>query len=559
MGCSGNYFALTVGNAAKLLKLVCATTNIRSILLLLAVPAACWAQNRCPRHPLESAVADPPAVFSNAGKLNVHLVYVTGTDDSGNTTFCFKTLDGRESPTLYLYPGDEVTLRVTNLVPPDAPGLPQMKMAPVMDMTPADDSAAKKCGASTMTNSSVNVHYHGTNVSPTCHSDEVIHTLVNSGETFEYRSKFPGDEPPGLYYYHPHVHGLSEAAVQGGATGLIVVRGIENLQPAVAGLPQRLLIVRDYPMPKELQPPAPENNVSLNYIPVPYPAYPPAVIHAKPLERQFWRVANNSADTIIDVELNYDGTPQPLNVVALDGVATGSQDGTRMGKIVRVKHLLIPTAGRAEFIMTTPGLDVQKAVLLTRYINTGEAGDSDPTRPLAVIDVRGSQGDEDLQTIPAFQHVSGRQRFEGLAEAPVTARRHLYFSEKNEESQFFITVEGQQPKLFNPNNPPAIVTHQGGVEEWTIENRTEERHEFHIHQIHFLVMAENGLPVSPSQRQFLDTVDVPAWSGTGRYPSVTVRMDFRGPDIGDFVYHCHILEHEDGGMMATIRVLPKEK
>ncbi|HTS05921.1 MAG TPA: hypothetical protein VMP68_10085 [Candidatus Eisenbacteria bacterium] len=105
MGCSGNYFALTVGNAAKLLKLVCATTNIRSILLLLAVPAACWAQNRCPRHPLESAVADPPAVFSNAGKLNVHLVYVTGTDDSGNTTFCFKTLDGRESPTLYLYPG----------------------------------------------------------------------------------------------------------------------------------------------------------------------------------------------------------------------------------------------------------------------------------------------------------------------------------------------------------------------------------------------------------------------------------------------------------------------
>jgi len=72
-------------------------------------------------------------------------------------------------------------------------------------------------------------------------------------------------------------------------------------------------------------------------------------------------------------------------------------------------------------------------------------------------------------------------------------------------------------------------------------------------------MAENGLPVSPSQRQFLDTVDVPAWSGTGRYPSVTVRMDFRGPDIGDFVYHCHILEHEDGGMMATIRVLPKEK
>jgi FtsP/CotA-like multicopper oxidase with cupredoxin domain len=55
----------------------------------------------------------------------------------------------------------------------------------------------------------------------------------------------------------------------------------------------------------------------------------------------------------------------------------------------------------------------------------------------------------------------------------------------------------------------------------------------------------------------LDTMQVPAWSGTGPYPSATVRMDFRGPDIGDFVYHCHIMAHEDLGMMAIIRVLPK--
>ena len=61
-----------------------------------------------------------------------------------------------------------------------------------------------------------------------------------------------------------------------------------------------------------------------------------------------------------------------------------------------------------------------------------------------------------------------------------------------------------------------------------------------------------------SGQQMLDTVDVPFWSGSGPYPSVTLRLDFRGRDIGDFVYHCHILEHEDHGMMAIIRVLPKE-
>ena len=66
----------------------------------------------------------------------------------------------------------------------------------------------------------------------------------------------------------------------------------------------------------------------------------------------------------------------------------------------------------------------------------------------------------------------------------------------------------------------------------------------------------NGVPVPPSQQQFYDMFQVPYWSGTGPYPSIKVRMDFRGPDIGDFVYHCHILGHEDNGMMAIIRVLP---
>ena len=99
--------------------------------------------------------------------------------------------------------------------------------------------------------------------------------------------------------------------------------------------------------------------------------------------------------------------------------------------------------------------------------------------------------------------------FEGLAVATPTAQRKLYFSEENAEGKFFITVDGEKPKLFNPNEPPAIVTHQGAVEDWTIENRTQENHEFHIHQRHFLLLAENGVPVSPERRQFLDTVDVP--------------------------------------------------
>jgi FtsP/CotA-like multicopper oxidase with cupredoxin domain len=86
-----------------------------------------------------------------------------------------------------------------------------------------------------------------------------------------------------------------------------------------------------------------------------------------------------------------------------------------------------------------------------------------------------------------------------------------------------------------------------------------EPHEFHIHQIHFLLMAINGLPVPPEQQQMLDMAQVGYRTGSGPYPSITVRMDFRGKDVGDFVYHCHILGHEDNGMMAIIRVLPASK
>jgi hypothetical protein len=127
--------------------------------------------------------------------------------------------------------------------------------------------------------------------------------------------------------------------------------------------------------------------------------------------------------------------------------------------------------------------------------------------------------------------------------------------ERSEQPNEFLHHRGRpDATLFSPDNPPAIVTTQGAVEDWTIENRALENHEFHIHQIHFLLLEQNGVPVNNGQ--YLDTIQMPYWSGTGPYPSVKVRMDFRGPLIGDFVYHCHILGHEDAGMMAIIRVKP---
>ena len=197
----------------------------------------------------------------------------------------------------------------------------------------------------------------------------------------------------------------------------------------------------------------------------------------------------------------------------------------------------------------------------TRKVETGPDGDNDPERPLVHI----QPSFEALSTHAMPEAVAsaepGVSRFANLAKLKPAAQRKLYFSEllsnpadPSSPTNFFITVDGQQPVLFSPDNPPAIETTQGAVEDWTIENRSLETHVFHIHQIHFLVLEQNGVPVSDGQ--FLDTLQVPYWSGTGPYPSVKVRMDFRGDIAGDFLYHCHILGHEDNGMMAIIRVDP---
>jgi FtsP/CotA-like multicopper oxidase with cupredoxin domain len=526
------------------------------------------AASACERPSAGSLVTPPPALYSQKGALAVDLDYVSSTDDSGRTLYCFVTRGGQESPTLYVRPGDTLDINLRNLLPP--PQNPPDGM--VMD-------SKKVCGDSTMDASSVNMHFHGTNTSPTCHSDEVIHTLVNSGGSFHYHLKFPATEPPGLYWYHPHVHGQSEAAVLGGATGALVVQGIEKLQPAVAGLPERVLVMRDQIVPGLNTPggKVPSWDLSLNYVPISYPDETPAVIQIKPGRREFWRVVNAGADTISDLVLKYDGVDQPMEIVALDGVATGSQNGTGTGKPVWQKHIVIPPAGRAEFIVTTPTSNVKEALFMSNRVDVGPAGDNDPTRPLAVLKTSqggNEDGDEKEPMMPlaAANAPPLRQLFDGLDSSKVTATRRLYFSEVFEDNpgkqrvkhngddgpiQFYITEFGHKPKLFSPDNAPAIVTTQGAVEEWTIENRTEETHAFHMHQIHFKMEKRDGSLLPPNQQQYLDTVTVPFWRGRGPFPSVTVLMDFRGQVVGDFVYHCHILEHEDGGMMATIRVNPR--
>ncbi len=518
----------------------------------LAAQSASAQTETCPRFAAGSVVTPPLDLYSQGGVLTANLTYQEYVDSYGNTRYCYLNSTGDQSPTLHVNPGDLLVINLTNDLPPGSSSMSSSKSKPVMEMSESVTPAAY-CGEATMDSSSVNMHFHGTNISPVCHQDEAIHTLINSGDTFTYSMRIPSNEPPGMYWYHPHVHGIAESALLGGASGAIEVEGIENSNPAVTGLPQQILVVRDAPRNTAAagSAPVPTLDLSLNYIPITYPAYVAPIINMPAGQRQFWRVINASADTVLNLEIQYDGKAQILGVVALDGVPTGSQDGTTLGKTVLKTQILVPPAGRAEFIFNGPSATVKSANFLTVGINTGTYGYSEPTRPLASI-VLSSPVKTVHHSRPKVSPKVSEQLFAGLRDAKPTAERSLYFSESPQA--YYITVDGQTPIAFNPDNPPSIVTNQGAVEDWTIENQSGDVHEFHIHQIHFLLEQVNGVNVPLADQQMLDTVQVPFWTGTGPYPSVKVRMDFRGSIVGQFVYHCHIMSHEDFGMMAIIQV-----
>jgi FtsP/CotA-like multicopper oxidase with cupredoxin domain len=505
-------------------------------------------------------MSNPPQVTSQNGVLNASFTFRSSFDVEGYLHECYIYQTGQgpvEAPTLRLDPGDQLVLNFTDrltYVPPPPPGqavaMSPAAMKAMKGMAPRT-TPNNPCTGGTMVATSTNVHFHGLNIPPICHEDEILTTdIENTDPPFEYNFQIPANDAPGMYWYHPHLHGFVTLQVNGGAPGALIINGIEKLKPQVAGLPERVFVVRQQFTNANSWIPGP-SQLTLNYQQAIAPISPSPIIKMKPGVKEFWRVANASSQTFLALQVQLGSAPEMLEVIELDGIPVAAP--------MVVSTVNIPPAGRAEFIVQGPAAN-QTASFQQVGFNTGPIGNPNLAQELATIQSSGdAQEPPALPAAPA-QAPATPLRFAGLATAAVTAKRKIYFAEatngSNGPTEFFITVDGQKPKVFSMSDPPAITTTVGAVEDWTVENRTGETHAFHIHQIHFLFLAVSGVPfATPDLR---DTVIVPAWSGTGPYPTVTLRMDFREPQIaGRFVYHCHILDHEDAGMMAIIQVNPK--
>ncbi|PYU46498.1 MAG: hypothetical protein DMG53_11855 [Acidobacteria bacterium] len=463
----------------------------------------------------------PPDLLSNPPELRAkhHTLSLTLhaaiTSDGGNSFY----FNGEpNAPILRLSPGDQLKINYVNDLP--AKAKESCAITPCMDMT--------------------NLHFHGLTVSPNAPQDDVLNMMAMPGQSLRYTVQIPKDHPPGLYWYHTHPHGESHRQVRDGMSGAIVIEGMESYFPPLTGLPERVLVVRGRSIGSEPVSADLKNRVHLSSNVCGAESEPPEEvftlngsvrpqIEIAPGDRQFWRLVNASADRYLDLQLE----GQTFEMVAMDGMPIALHDPNHRTR--SADHVLLPPAGRLEAIVTGPAAGTPRR-LISRCVDTGPDGDPNPAVVLADIVPRPaassppkalrSQGNPDIKALDL------------AAEEKAPPRFIVTFTE--DKKGFYINGE-----KFTPDAAPMVRAKVGSYQHWKIVNATGELHPMHIHQVHFLAYAENGRPIA--EPMWLDTVNVP-YGG-----SVDVIMDFTDPIIrGMSVFHCHLLNHEDKGMMAKI-------
>jgi suppressor of ftsI len=456
----------------------------------------------------------PPEVRSHDHVASLALHAVRGND--GRNSFAF---NGRMvAPIIRISPGDTLKITYENDLP--QPSGEQCSVGPCMNMT--------------------NLHFHGLGISPKPPADDVLGMIAMPGQTLNYVVHIPPNQEPGLYWYHTHPHGESEQQVLDGMSGAIIVEGMERYAPMVRGLPERILILRGPAIKQDANgqaamkrveavtgcgnSEAPERVFTINGDLRP-------TINIAPGERQFWRIVNASADRYADVQL--DG--QPWQIVALDGMPLAYHDPKHPVRIA--DHVLLPPASRLEAVVTGPPA-ASNATLRTRCVDTGPDGDPTPAMVLADI-------------VPT-SFLSPPLHISSLSDSPpASAKEPQLASLESSPPQFVATFTEDKKgfyingRRYEPDAAPMTEAQVGTYQHWRVVNQTKELHPMHLHQVHFLVYAVNGTKLA--NPEWVDTANVP-YGG-----SIDMIVDFTNPAIrGMSVFHCHLLNHEDKGMMAKI-------
>jgi len=373
------------------------------------------------------------------------------------------------------------------------------------------------------TSERTNIHYHGLHVKPTGISDNVFR-VFEPASTAQSVVQLPRDHSPGTYWYHVHLHGLTDEQVMGGMSGLLIVEGLQELLPRrLRGIRERQLAVRDAQhagaaivMDDAAIAPNEPTTRLVNGLLLPE-------LDLRSGETQLWRIANIGADLFYDVEL----TGHRMHVIA--------EDGSPVWRVRGRRHLLLPPGKRYD-VLVQGGRPGRHAFRTREY---DEGFQLLPTTRLADVTVRGPASRR-RAAIPRRLPTPAKP----ITDRPVRRKREFTFT-FDFTGGFKALINGKQ---FDPHET-SVTPRLGSVEQWTLRNPSNEDHPFHIHVNDFQVMSVNGKPYRANGLQ--DVVVIPKNGG-----EVVIRNPF-DDFTGHYVFHCHILGHEDAGMMKTVEVLRK--
>lgn len=277
-----------------------------------------------------------------------------------------------------------------------------------------------------------------------------------------------------------------------------------------------------------------------------------------------------------------DGRIVPMRIVGIDGVPVGGDWAHPLARYIAADHYELAPASRIDVLVHVPaggelslhadkhcegyeGLRQLPYDLVRIY---GAGGARRPQESVRSRPITASSDDTPAQRLLAY----ARAHPSLIRRRAITYTQYIFPARKKGAYHyaFFITdttkpsfVEHSYDPRYVPGDPyptnPDIVVKQNSIEEWYLINATPDRHSFHIHQMSYVLEnGPGGFPVS------LDVADVPSGSitrvpgGHGRlliHPTITkVLIDFRRVPKGTFPFHCHMLFHEDNGMMGIIRV-----
>jgi len=516
--------------------------------------------------------------------------------------FITKTIDGIPcrlrayngtipGPVMQIAPGQKLTINLKNSLAPYTYGA---------ENWPHDHNIPHNLG-------STNLHLHGMDIIP--HLFEPVGTSdpkaemieIKPGETKQYVFQIPPDHPPGFDWYHPHHHGSTAVQAVTGMAGGIVVSGAIDEVPAIKAARQEFMVIQDiglFPTDPVVTP-GPDGKGGSTGTPPEDLGFPPKTdvsSYWTYLSKQnaIWQTFASNV-TIYDPTVKPPGNPYVVQPNLKGGFTTGdyarryyllngtpffkeTHDGSnptaptpvqltppvinmQPGEVVRFRmlngssdnympiavqeldmHLLAP-ANRAEFLIKAdkPGqYNIVQLAQNQQFLFSAQ-------KIIATINVAGAPKNMALPTtLPLPTRV-----YPLIRPDQVQVMRTIFFSDQFPGSQnpyvgIDFLLNGQQYQVTDDN----YVVDLDGIEEWHLvvgdsQHGGTEGHPFHIHVNSFEVISVNGNKLPPGT--FKDTVWIPARS------KVVIRTKFKEWQ-GKSVFHCHILPHEDTGMMQNFLI-----